>query len=256
MSGITAVIITKNEEKNLGRCLESLAEIVDEILILDSFSTDGTEAIARKYGARFVSQEWLGYAATKNRGNELASGSYVLSLDADEALSPALAASIKAVKMQLKGCYAFNRLNHYAEKPIRRCGWYPDRKMRLFPKGQAKWQGDFVHEEIVREAGLKESFLKGDLLHYTYASVEDHVGRANRYSSLAAKEIAASGKSNLRLHAYFSTFARFFKIYIMKLGILEGFYGLMIARINSREVWLKYMKAYELRLKSGISSQS
>lgn len=250
MPGISAVIITKNEENSLERCLFSLREIVDEILILDSFSTDGTEAIAQKFGARFLPQEWLGYAATKNKGNELASGDYILSLDADEALSEELRTSLLRVKSELKGCYSFNRLNHYAAKPIRRCGWYPDRKMRLFPKGKANWQGDFVHEEIVKDRDLEETWLEGDLLHYTYSDIADHVARSNRYSSLAAKQIAASSKGGLRIRAYFSAALRFLKVYFLKMGFAEGFYGLMIARVNSREVWLKYMKALEIRKKT------
>lgn len=244
---ISAVIITKNEEKNIGRCLESLKGVADEILVLDSFSTDRTRDICAEYGVNFMEVEWMGYSKTKNFGNDSATGDYILSLDADEALSDTLRKSILNVKDQLSGGYEFNRLNHYAGKPVKCCGWYPDKKLRLFPKGMAEWKGDFVHEELMPKPDLKIEFLPGDLLHFTYASKADHEARAEKYANLAAEKLAQSGKRGLAIKAIFSPIFRFFKMYVLKGGMFAGKEGYWIAAITSREVRMKYRRAISLR---------
>ena len=215
--GISAVIITKNEARNIERCLLSLRDIADEVIVVDSSSTDGTQDIARNLGARVVEMEWQGYAATKNAANDLATQDYILSLDADEALSDTLRSSLRKLSQarhtnQLQGTYSFNRLAYYCGQPIRHAGWYPDRKMRLFPKGKARWEGAFVHEELVADSDLSNTHLEGDLLHYTYYTIAEHVARANKNSDLAAEQIAASSKSNLLLRARWSSRWRFFKM--------------------------------------------
>ena len=214
--GISAVIITKNEARNIERCLLSLRDIADEVIVVDSSSTDGTQAIARNLGARVVEMEWQGYAATKNAAIVLATLDYILSLDADEALSDTLRSHITRHTNQLQGTYSFNRLAYYCGQPIRHAGWYPDRKIRLFPQDKARWEGAFVHEELVADSDLSNKQLEGDLLHYTYYTIAEHVARANKYSDLAAEQIAASSKSNLLLRARWSSRWRFFKMYVLK----------------------------------------
>lgn len=252
--GISAVIITKNEERNIGRCLASLAGLVDEMIVVDTFSKDRTQEICREHGARVVEKEWMGYSATKNFANDLAAHEYILSLDADEALDEELKGLLMREKEQLQGVYEFNRLAFYCGRPIRRAGWYPDRKIRLFPKGGARWEGAFVHEELVPQPNLPVKRLSGHLLHYTYYTIGEHIARANKYSDLAAQGIAQSGKTGLRWRARLSAALRFFKMYILKGGFLEGRLGYAICRITAMEVYLKYAKAAELRKQSASSS--
>ncbi|MEM7036437.1 MAG: glycosyltransferase family 2 protein [Bacteroidota bacterium] len=244
---ISAVIITKNEARNIGRCLESLQGVADEVIVLDGQSTDGTQDICRQFGAQVVDQEWKGYARTKNIGNAMAAHPYVLSLDADEALSAELKAAMLAAKSNLKGVYSFNRLAFYCGKAIRYCGWYPDRKIRLFPKGGAEWQGDFVHEELVPKPDQSQTHLPGDLLHYTYYTVDEHRARARKYADLAAEAIARKKKGGLLFKVLFSPPWRFFQMYILKLGFLDGAAGFRICRITAQEVRWKYSKARKLR---------
>lgn len=250
MPKISAVIITRNEERNIGRCLDSLKGMVDEILIVDSFSTDRTREIAENEGAKFIEKEWLGYSATKNWANDQAAHPYVLSLDADEALSPELQTSLKRIKENLSGAYSFNRLTNYCGTWIKHSGWYPDAKIRLFPKEKARWVGEFVHETLQIDPGQGKTHLSGDLFHYSYYEIREHIARANKYSDLAAQQIVNKGKSNLLIKCLVNPYFRFWKHYILKGGILDGFYGLVISMVASFEVFLKYSKAYSISRKN------
>jgi glycosyltransferase involved in cell wall biosynthesis len=237
---ISAIIITHNEARNIGRCLASLVGIADEVIVLDGHSTDGTQAICLAAGARVVDQDWLGYAATKNLGNDMAAHPYILSMDADEAISDALRASILAVKGNLSGAYTFNRLAFYCGEPIRHCGWYPDVKLRLFPRGRARWEGAYVHEEIRADADVARTHLAGDLLHYTYYSVAEHRARARKYAALAADRLGSRGKVGLLLKALTSPGWRFLQMYLLRLGFLDGWRGWRVCAITATEVWWKY----------------
>ncbi len=252
MNKITAVIITKNEERNLARCLQSLQGVADEILIIDSFSKDRTLAIAGEYGARVIQKEWMGYGPTKNFGNKNAKYDYILSLDADEALSEELAASLIAEKKQLiRPAYAMKRLLNYCGHWIRHGGFYPDRKIRLFDRRQLKWSDDPVHETLLpgTKALRKEiKELNGDLYHYSYHSVSDHMDRINRYSGLAAQKLIS--RRYLCWHMLLNPSWRFFSSFVLKGGFLDGYPGYLLCRIQAFEVFLKYAKARQLR-KSG-----
>ena len=250
MPKISAVIITKNEERNIGRCLDSLKGIVDEILVVDSFSEDRTREISEKAGAKFVEQQWMGYSATKNWANDQAEGPYILSLDADEALSSELRNSIEKVKGSMNGVYEFNRLTNYCGKWIRHSGWYPDRKVRLFPKGKARWEGEYVHETLKTDADQPKTHLTGDLYHYSYYQIREHIARANKYSDLAAQKIVDAGKGGLLFKCMVNPYFRFWKHYLLKGGFLDGFYGFVISVIASFEVFLKYAKAISLSIQS------
>ncbi len=248
---ISAVVITKNEEKNIGRCLESLQGLVDEIIVVDSMSTDRTEEICRRFSVRFIQKEWMGWSKTKNFANDLSTSAYILSLDADESLSPKLKENLLRLKSHLHGFYGFNRKTNYCGKWISHSGWYPDRKLRLFPKGLALWSDQQVHEDLIRkDLSLPVTYIEGDLLHYSYYTIFEHLERANRYSELGAEIIASSPRSFLRFRALFNALFRFFKSYLLQRGFLDGFYGFVIALIGSLEVFLKYAKADQMRSKN------
>lgn len=248
MNPITAVVITLNEERNIGRCLESLMPVADEVVVLDSFSTDATADICAKYGVRFVTHEWEGYVATKNYANSLATNNVILSIDADEALSPELAKSIQELKEQeVEGkVFSMNRLMNYCGKWIRHGGWYPDTKVRLFDRRTVKWTGRKVHETLDIPKGTQVVQLKGDLLHYSFYTHEEHRKQLETFATLSAEEMKDQGKRPYLLEAYVHTGWKFLRDYLFKAGFLDGGTGWTIAKNNAYGVWYKYLKARSL----------
>jgi glycosyltransferase involved in cell wall biosynthesis len=226
---LSAVIITLNEARNIGRCLKSLHGVADEIVVLDAGSTDQTQDICEKFGVRFFQREWTSYADAKNYANQLAVHPYILSLDADEALSEELKTSILAIKDRLHGAYRMNRLTNYAGHWVRHGGWYPDAKVRLFPQGKAHWEGDFVHERLVLSPDIGLGSLKGDLLHYSFYSKQEHHERIDHYSKLAAQKQFKAGQKPSWFKQYLRPLGRFVKIYFLKGGWREGKTGWHIA---------------------------
>ena len=252
--GIAAVIITLNEEANLNRCLESVEGLVDEIIVLDSGSKDATVKIAQSWGAQVWEVAWQGYATTKNQGHRRASYSYILSLDADEALSPALRKAIYAAKEEgLTGAYRINRLNHYCGRWIRYGGFYPDTKIRLFPKDEVYWQEKAVHEILYCPSSLRIQELNGDLLHYSYYSRREHQERLRRYAWLAAQQYQS--RKGLFWKMWLSPAWRFLQIYILRGGFLDGKAGWHLCRGTALEVHLKYRWAYELQRGKKVENQ-
>lgn len=243
MNEISAVIITQNEERNIGRCLESLADVADEIIVVDSGSTDGTEAICRKAGAHFEHHDWAGYSGQKNYANSLATKPWILSIDADEALSPTLRESLLTLKQQgLKPntIYFMNRLTNYCGHWIRHCGWYPDQKCRLWPNGAVEWEGE-VHEELrYLQTHLLSETLDGDLHHYSYYSVADHAARQVRYATLAAEKAHARGKRVSVLGVWLRPGWTFIRNYIFKGGLLDGQAGYTVCRMSAFYTFIKY----------------
>lgn len=243
---ISAVIITFNEERNIQRCIDSLRDVADEIIVIDSFSTDKTKSICEQNKVTFIQTDWKGYSATKNFGHTRANSEWILSMDADEALSDSLKKEIvDAKKSGLKGAYRFPRLTNYCGTWIRHGGWYPDKKIRLFNRNEARWEGSFVHEELVVKEGVSITELKGDLLHYSYYTIEEHLQRSEKYAKLGAEKIAAKGKG-VFLKSIFSPVVRFIQMYFFKAGFLDGYHGFKIAAITAREVRLKYKGAEEI----------
>ena len=240
---ISAVIITYNEERNIARCIDSIAEVADEILVIDSYSTDKTPDICRKKGAKVLQNAFEGYSDQKNYGNERAAYDYILSLDADEALSSELAASIIAVKNadQPIPC-KFNRMTNYCGRWIRFGGWYPDRKLRLWDRREGKWKGSKVHEKVVLFSGGKEKHLKGDLLHYSYYNIEEHHRQIEKYSKLAAEDALEKGKKSNYFKLIVNPALKFFRDYILRLGFLDGYYGYIVAWNSAYSKYLKYLK--------------
>lgn len=241
MNKISAVIITFNEERNIERCLRSLEGVVNEIIVVDSFSQDNTVAICKSFNAILFERKWDDFSSTKNFGNEKAINDWVLSLDADEALSDELKRSILEIKSKpLEGCYSFNRLTNYCGHWIRHSGWYPDTKTRLFNKKKCKWKGT-VHETLVC-ASEKKIFLKGDILHYSYYTIKEHFKQTERYSATAAQLLFDEGKRANVLKVFVSPVFKFIKSYFLKLGFLDGKSGIIISAISAWYVYLKWNK--------------
>ncbi len=248
MEGITAVIITRNEAHNIGRCINSVLGVADEVVVVDSESTDDTCAIARAAGARVVINPWQGYSSQKNFANALAGHAYILSLDADEALSPELTHAILEAKHKgLQGVYRFARLTNYCGTWVRHGGWYPDAKVRLFPKDGARWEGEHVHEELRLDTGTPITELKGDLFHWSYRSVAEHLERIERYSELHARKLLARGMKAGWFKRLFAPPFKFVQGYLLRLGFLDGLAGFRIAKYSAHAVALKYAKLQQLR---------
>jgi glycosyltransferase involved in cell wall biosynthesis len=249
MEGISVVIITLNEECNIARCIQSVQGIADEVLLVDSHSTDRTCEIAQKFGARIVSRDWKGYAATKNFANSQAQFDHILSIDADEALSETLKNSILEIKETWSAdSYTVNRLTNYCGHWIRHCGWYPDRKLRLFDRTKGRWAGEIIHETMTMDADTNRKHLNGDLLHYSYYSLADHIRQADKFTDLTAIEAYAADKNASLIKIYFAPKVKFFRDYCFNLGFLDGFYGYTVCRISAHATWLKYSKLRQLHL--------
>lgn len=247
MNKISAVIITLNEERNIGRCLQSLSSTVDEVVVVDSFSTDTTADICARYGVRFVAHDWEGYGATKNYANGLATNDLILSVDADEALSPELAASIRRLKdttIESK-VFSMNRLMNYCGRWIRHGGWYPDVKVRLFDRRTTSWTDEKVHETLSFPKECQVQHLEGDLLHYSFYTPEEHRRQMEKFAALSAEEMVAKGRCPSKLDAYIHTGWKFIRDYVFKAGFLDGGAGWTIALDNAYGVWYKYKKAIE-----------
>lgn len=247
MTHLSVVIITLNEERNIGRCLQSVSGIADDVVVVDSGSTDRTADICREYGARFISHPWLGFAETKNFANSQAKYPLILSLDADEALSEQLIASIEKVKeTESSASFSMNRLTNYCGQWIRHCGWYPDRKIRLFNRNSARWTGLIIHETLSVDPGVKVLHLEGDLLHYSYYTVAGHISQANRFTDLTAEEAFSKGENGTLAKILFKPPVRFVRDYFFRLGFLDGYYGYLICRISAQATFFKYIKLRQL----------
>ncbi len=242
---ISATIIALNEQRNIARAVRS-AGFCDETLVVDSGSTDGTVEIAESLGARVVTNEWPGYAAQKNFAASAARSEWILSLDADEAVSPELASEILRLKespAEFAG-FDFPRLARYCGRWIRHSGWYPDRKVRLYRRDLGRWIGRFVHESVHVDGPV--GHLDGNLLHYTCDTLEHHRRNVDRYTDLAADEIRASGKAAPAWRLLLGPTYSFVKSYFLQLGFLDGKQGFTIARMAAWYVYLKYSKARRL----------
>jgi glycosyltransferase involved in cell wall biosynthesis len=243
MQKISAVIITFNEEKKIATCLASLQGVADEIIVMDSFSTDKTTGICKQYGVKLYQQNWRGYGAQKNDAAERASNDYILSLDADESLSPTLQRSILGAKKDgLSGVYKMNRLNNFYGYDLHHGNAYPDTMKRLYNRREAKWSLRPVHETLDIREGITTRKLEGDLLHRSKDTLEDHIAGINKYSGMGAKIYFETGKKAAGFKLVISPLFTFIKGYIFRLGFLDGYAGFMMAKINAHEVFLKYSK--------------
>jgi glycosyltransferase involved in cell wall biosynthesis len=244
---LSVVIITFNEERNIERAIKSAQNIADEIIVVDSFSTDGTQSICAKYNVNFKQHKWSGYSDQKNFANQLAKHDYIFSLDADEAVDATMEQDIIKYKQEgFNGLYITNRLVNYCGKWIKHSTWYPDKKVRIFEKSMANWDGEFVHEELTFSSSVPETELKGHLEHYTYYNFKEHRERADKYSFLTAKKMHKHGKKASALKPYISATARFVSMYLIHLGFLDGFMGFKIAQISAQSNVVKYKELRRL----------
>jgi glycosyltransferase involved in cell wall biosynthesis len=243
MPKISVVIITLNEEKNIERCIVSVKDIADDIVVIDSFSVDRTEEICKKYGARFVQNKFIGHIEQKNFAISQAIYPHILSLDADEQLSEELKLSILEVKQNwVADGYYFNRLTNYCGQWIRHSSWYPACKLRLWDSRKGKWGGLNPHDIFILEKGSTQKFLKGDLYHYSYYAISEHIEQLNRFTDILAKSYYNAGRRASYFTIIFHPTWRFFRDYLIKLGFLDGYFGLVICRNSSFETFLKYVK--------------
>lgn len=254
----SGVIITHNVASTIRPCLTALKEVCDEILVLDTNSDDGTVEICRELEVTLITQDWLGYAQTKNLGNRMARHDWILSVDADEVLSDELIRSLQNLVVEDDAVYALDRLTNYCGKWIRHSGWYPDWKIRVFNRNTVTWQGDFVHETLRIPAGFREVKLKGKLLHYSYNSPEDHLKRIRKYAALAAQEQFQRGKRPGFIKKWLSPVGRFLRTYLLKGGFMDGREGWTISRRNAYMVYLRYrlLQEYWDRSSSGENKDS
>ncbi|MBS3818155.1 glycosyltransferase family 2 protein [bacterium] len=243
---ISVVIITYNEEENLPGVLKSVKDVASEIIVVDSYSEDETIRIAKKYTTKVYSREWTNFSDQKNFGNGKASHPWILSLDADERLSPELRAEILQLKGEERDWAAFSmpRQAFYLGKWIRHCGWYPDRKIRLFRKDKAFWKGEYVHEDLVVEGPVRA--LKGKLYHFTYKDITDHLNRVNQFSSLGAQKLYAQKKKSRWYHLLFQPFLGFVRSFCLKMGFLDGFAGFVISVFHGYSLFVRYAKLREI----------
>lgn len=245
---ISACIITCNEERDLPRCLRSLQPVVDEIVVVDSGSADRTREVVDEFKARWVSHPWAGYVGQKNFAIAQASHAWVLSVDADEELSPALQESLRALREQppsfLSRGYRVSRVVCYREKWIRHGDWYPDYLVRFFQRDWGRFTGGRVHERLVIEGGTP--LLAGELWHYTYADREDRKMRIENYAHLWAESAYEQGRRCGRFTPWLHAAGRWLRGYVLRQGFMDGAVGLDIANGNAREVFLKYRQLRDL----------
>lgn len=248
MKKLSVTIITLNEEDKIALCLKSLHNVADEIVVVDSMSTDGTKRICEQYNVKFVEQKWLGYSEQKNFANSLASNDWILSIDADEVLSEELINSIRKIKENDTSddvVFSFNRLNNYCGKWIHHSGFYPDRKIRIWNRNVGHWEGS-IHEVIKFSTKVKEQHLKGDLLHYSYSKPEDFDKQIFRFAEMRAKHYFEKGKKGAGFLSIISPVYYFIQHYFLRLGFLDGKEGLRMCWISAKATRYKYVTLRKL----------
>lgn len=249
MPRISAVIIAYNEEKYIGQCLSSLRGVADEIIVVDSHSTDLTERICNEHNVKFVPHGFEGYVEQKNFALSLATNDLVLSIDADEALSEEMRRSILSVKdnPQYDG-YIFNRFQNYCGKWLKHSRSYPDRQLRLFNRTRGSWQGPNPHDKFVLNPGCKIKWLKGDLLHWNFETIEEHLDKMNRFTTIAASEYFKSGRKAGPITGTIHMIWCFTRSYILRAGFLDGYMGYVSCSITAHSSLMKYSKLRKLTL--------
>lgn len=253
---ISVVIITFNEEKNIERCLNSIKAVADEIVVVDSFSTDRTKEICQGYGVRFLEHKFDGHIEQKNWAMQQASNKHILSLDADEALSEKLKSDLLKVKQDWKfGGYSFNRLTNYCGTWIRHGGWYPDRKLRLWDSSLGEWGGVNPHDKVVLVNKSAVKHIDADLLHYSFYSVEEHLRQIDYFTDISSKQAVVNGVKSTAITILAAPIFKFLRDYFFKLGFLDGYHGYVVAKNSAYAKWLKYSKTRNLRRAQNKSSE-
>ena len=245
---LSVVILTKNNERDIQRCLESVHEIADEIVVVDSYSTDRTEEICAGFQLRFIQHPFEGHIEQKNWAITQAKYPHILSLDSDEALDDRLKHSVIDVKIDWQhDGYTMNRLTNYCGKWIKHCGWYPDTKLRLWDSRKGHWTGINPHDRYEMTEGASTRHLAGDILHYSYYSIKEHVDQTNWFTDLSAKEYLDRGKKGRMVNVLLNPAFSFVKSYLLKGGWLDGYYGFVISILAAQSTFLKYTKLRHLQ---------
>lgn len=248
MQALSVVIITYNEEKNIGRCIRSVQGVADEVMVLDSFSDDDTVTIALSMGAVVRQSKFGGYISQKNKAIKMASYNYILLLDADEMLSEELEESIKQARTNFDfRAYSMKRCSVFRGKYIRNGLWYPDKKLRLFDRRFGVCEGMDPHDKIIMQQGVKNKLLEGDLVHYTYDTLEEYRERNDQVSTVAAQSLYNAGIKRSRLKIIFSPLWAFINGYFLRLGFLDGYNGFIIAVYTAQQSFSKYQKLRQLQ---------
>lgn len=250
MPGLSAVIIANTEAHQIEKCILAVKQVTDDIVLVDSGSKDHTVELARSLGVRVFEYGWKGYSQNKNFGNEQTRSNWILSIDADEVLSPELIQSLKNLAPEEDSVYELDRANHFCGQWIKHSGWYPDWKVRVFNKKKVAWQGDYVHETLSIPNTFKKVKLTGKLLHYSYQNDQDHLDRIERYSQLSAEKLYAEGKALSVIKMYGAPLFRFFRTFILKRGFLDGKAGWTISKRNAYMVYRKYQKLRCLKMQN------
>ncbi|USD65140.1 glycosyltransferase family 2 protein [Vibrio sp. SCSIO 43136] len=240
---IAVALIVKNESKHLKECLETVADWVDEIVVLDSGSSDDTEAVARQFTDKFyVNQEWPGFGPQRRIAQSYVSADYVLWLDADERITPELKASVQAAVAQNKPdtVYQFARLSWVFGRFIRHCGWYPDRVLRLYPTKLTQYTDALVHERVEVTADMKVETLKGDAIHYTYNDIHHYLVKSAGYAKAWAEQREKRGKKASISQGIVHALACFIKMYVLKAGFLDGKQGFLLSLLSAHSTFVKY----------------
>jgi glycosyltransferase involved in cell wall biosynthesis len=250
MEKVSVAIITKNEERNIRDCLESVTW-ADEIVVVDNGSTDGTREICQTFSVRFFTEGWKGYSGQKNSAIEKARNDWVLSLDADERVSSGLSAEIRQVLEEFPLCYGYfiPRKNYFLGRWIRYCGWYPDFNLRLFRKSMGRFREREVHEKVEIQGTV--GFLKNPLEHITYRSLDDFLVRMNRYSTLAALQIRKEGR-RYKFYDLLRPPFTFLHMYVLRGGFLEGYLGFLLSMLYAFYTLVKYSRLREFQEKENL----
>ena len=245
---LSAIIITKNESNNIRRCLNSI-DWADEIIIVDSGSEDGTLDICEEFNCRIEKSDWSGFGPQKNKALNLASGDWILSIDADEEVTPALQTEIQSLLSEhnTDSAWEINRKSNYCGKFMNHSGWSPDFVLRLFKKNAGRFSDDLVHEQIlIDNPNLTISRLESSLLHYPMPGFEQAIEKMNLYSTLAAQDKYKRGERSSLLKAITRGFWTFFRVLILQRGFLDGKHGFMLAISNAGGTYYKYVKLAHL----------
>lgn len=250
MSQLSVIIITLNEAANIGACLDSVS-FADEVIVVDSGSTDGTVAAAVARGARVtVTADWPGFGPQKGRALALATKDWVLSLDADERVSPALAEQIKQAMAQgANSAYSIPRLTQFCGQWIRHCGWTPDYVLRLFRRGSARFSNDLVHEQVLVDS-VKPAHLAAPLLHFSYPTPGHYWRKLEQYSRAWALQRHAQGQNTTMLRAFLAGLVAFLRSYLFRLGFLDGAMGFAVCTVQAQAAFGKYFELYCLNRKN------
>jgi glycosyltransferase involved in cell wall biosynthesis len=246
MEKISTIILTKNEENNIERCLKSIVTISDEIIVVDCLSTDRTVEIIKAYSDKIFLNPWQGFSKQRSFAIEKTNNDWILWIDADEEASSELIDEIKTLDFSKDG-YEIPRLVHYLDKWIRHCGWYPDYTLRLFNKKKGIFSDVLVHENFIL-SGTKGK-ISSPLFHYPYRDISHHLEKMNSYTELAARQMNDRGKKVMLISVLTHSLFKFFRMYILKMGFLDGRQGFAVSALGSVYVFLKYLKLWEMNKK-------